>query len=164
MEQIPAFRWRVEPYYPAYAHLRLDHLNGAATWMRLGGDIWKAASLDQLRTCGVFTSWMQGLERPGEHDAVQPVVLLGDQKESSVNRHPFNENYEAFAIAVELADEIVLARFSFQDRPLTRTVTRHRQKDARITVTNASAVRASSRLLAASTERNTNETMLAPSR
>lgn len=100
----------------------------------------------------------------GEHDAVQPVVLLGDQKESSVNRHPFNENYEAFAIAVELADEIVLARFSFQDRPLTRTVTRHRQKDARITVTNASAVRASSRLLAASTERNTNETMLAPSR
>jgi hypothetical protein len=136
--QVEAHRWRVGSYYPRFAHLRFHHLHGAATWMRWGGDIWKASSLGEIRDCGLFTSWAEGVERPGESGAVEPVVLLGDQKESSVARRPFNENYEAFAIAVGLADEIILAGFSFMDRPLTRTIVQHRQQGARVVVINPS--------------------------
>jgi hypothetical protein len=106
--------------------------------MRWDGDIWKASSLADVRACDLFTSWSEGVERPGERGAVEPVVLLGDQKEPSVGRPPFNENYEAFAIAVGLADEIILAGFSFMDRPLTRTIVQHRQQDARVVVINPS--------------------------
>jgi hypothetical protein len=138
IERVKAHRWRVGSYYPEYAHLRLHHLHGAATWMRWDGDIWKASSLADVRACDLFTSWAEGVERPGERGAVEPVVLLGDQKEPSVGRPPFNENYEAFAIAVGLADEIILAGFSFMDRPLTRTIVQHRQQDARVVVINPS--------------------------
>jgi hypothetical protein len=138
IEGVEAFRWRVGPYYPPYEHLRLHHLHGAATWMRYNGAIWKAKHLGRLRECELFTSWAEGVERPGSYDAVEPVVLLGDQKKSSVNRWPFNESYEAFAIAVGLADEIVLAGWSFMDRPLTRTIVQHRQRDARVVVINPS--------------------------
>lgn len=135
---IPALRWRGDPYVPPKAHLRLHHLHGAGTWMKFRDEIWKAKSLDEIREHGLFTAWAEGIERPGETGAVEPVVLLGDQKGASVQRAPFNENYVAFASAVGRADEIVLAGFSFTDRPLNRTITTYRQKASRIVVVNPS--------------------------
>ena len=135
---VQALGWRGGPFSPGLANLRLHHLHGAGTWMRFEGQVRKAKSLDQLRQLGLFTAWAEGIERPGEVGAVEPVVLLGDQKGASVARPPFNENYEAFATAVSGADEIVLAGFSFMDRPLSRTISTYRQVHARIIVVNPS--------------------------
>jgi hypothetical protein len=129
--QVRAFPWRIGPYYPPVgAPLRLHHLHGAGTWMRFQGRIWKAADLDEIRGAGLFTAWAEGL---GE---VEPVVLLGDQKGTSVDRAPFNETYEAFISAVSRADEIVLAGFSFLDLPLNRTIATYRPPGSRIVVVN----------------------------
>jgi hypothetical protein len=139
LAEVVALRWRSgAPYNPPGPHLRLHHLHGAATWMAFGNDVWKAKKLDRLRECQLFDAWAGGLERPGEVGAVEPVVLLGDQKERFVRRSPFAENYEAFASAVSEADEIVLAGYSFMDVPINRTIAARRSPEARVVIVNPS--------------------------
>jgi hypothetical protein len=104
--------------------------------MRFQGRIWKAEHIGEIRDAGLFTAWAEGMEGRGEPGEVEPVVLLGDQKGTSVDRSPFNETYEAFISAVSRADEIVLAGFSFADLPLNRTIATYRPPGSRIVVVN----------------------------
>lgn len=130
--EIKALPWRWGGYTPSDGvPLRLHHLHGAGTWMRVGDDVLKARHLDDIREAGLFSAWVEG--REGQ---VEPAVILGDQKWPSVQRNPFNLTYEAFATAVSSADEIVLAGFSFHDKPLNRTIAAYKQSESRIVVVN----------------------------
>jgi hypothetical protein len=134
--EIEAIPWRWGGYTLEGPVLRLHHLHGAGTWMRADGEIVKARRLDEIRGAGLFSAWAEGIEGHEGHGAVEPVVILGDQKGPAVQRNPFNQTYEAFAAATSSAEEIVLAGFSFLDEPLNRTIAAYRQPESRIIVVN----------------------------
>jgi hypothetical protein len=132
---ISCMQWRNIGYFPPRPHLRLHHLHGAGTWMRYKGNVYKARHVSWMREHGIFTAWAEGIEGASDDD-IEPVVLLGDQKEAHVLRPPFIESYEALAHAVRGANEIVLAGVSLQDVPLNRTIARNRDADSKVIVLN----------------------------
>jgi hypothetical protein len=117
---LKALAWRVEPFAPDDPQLRLHHLHGAGTWMRYQDTIYKAANLQAMRACRIYESWVEGIEGQEEEGFVEPVVLLGDQKETSVGRRPFDATYEELIRALTEATHIAIAGYGFQDLPLNR--------------------------------------------
>ena len=108
--------WRFDPYTPPHAPLRLHHLHGAATWLEQGPNVYKA-ELKSLRDFGVFDRW-----ESGNQIGVSPAVVLTDQKERVVGRWPFVESYERLTAAVAGSSQLVIAGYSFRDRPLNRVL------------------------------------------
>jgi hypothetical protein len=109
-------RWREAPYDPGGTLIRRHHLHGAGMWLGSEGRVFKAR-LEDMRTCETFRAWAEGAET-----SVEPLVLLGDQKESWAATWPFNEAYAELTAAVARADELILAGYSFNDLPVNRVL------------------------------------------
>jgi hypothetical protein len=115
--RLEAKPWRTEPYVPSRKAVRLHHLHGAATWLEWNGDVFKASSLDGLRTLKVFSSWGNGIDL-----GPRPSVVLTDQKGRAVERSPFNEAYSDLMLAVWSSDEVVIAGYAFNDEPVNNAL------------------------------------------
>jgi hypothetical protein len=115
--RLAAKPWRTEPYVPAGNAVRLHHLHGAATWLEWYDEVFKASSLDSLRTLRVFNAWGNGVDL-----GPRPAVVLTDQKGRAVERSPFNKAYSDLMRAVWSADEVVIAGYAFNDEPVNNAL------------------------------------------
>lgn len=133
---IAALPWRAGAYYPEETLVRRHHLHGAGNWLGYRGNVYKARDLEELRRYEVFRAWAEGVAPVDADHLVEPVVLLGDQKENWAARWPFNEAYALLTAAVARSDEVVLAGYSFQDVPVNRVIAAALAPDAVVTVVN----------------------------
>ncbi len=99
--------WREEVYDLEPPSVWLHHLHGAATWMIFQGRLFKAKSLDIIRSGGLFEAWAFGMEGQGGQMRVEPLVLLGDQKERAVTVRPFVEAYESLAVSLQSSETLL---------------------------------------------------------
>ena len=129
-----AYPWRAGDYYPGGTILRRHHLHGGGMWMRFQGNVYKAKHLADMRDVELFRAWATGHEGQETEGQVEPVVLLGDQKEHFAARWPFAEAYAQLSIAVARADEVVIAGYGFQDLPVNRVIGAALQGTSIITV------------------------------
>lgn len=134
LQNVPAFPWREDFYAPTQPLVRLHHLHGAATWLTYQGTVYKARSLEQIREGGLFTAWVYGVEGHGTAGQVEPTVILGDQKARAVKLDPFVETYQALVAAVQRSTCLVIAGYSFKDRPLNRVLRSFVRDDAQVVV------------------------------
>jgi len=136
VEQVAAYPWRYGSYEPEEPWIRLHHLHGAGSWMKFKDYVYKAEHVSAMRGCGLFTAWTEGLEGQEVEGQVEPVVLLGDQKQASAVRAPFNQTYASLIAAITGSDEIVLSGYGFGDLPINRILRDYRPDSAVLRVLN----------------------------
>jgi hypothetical protein len=134
--EIPGLPWRAIPFYPPLTELRYHHLHGAGMWMRFQGNVYKARHIEGMRSCGLYQAWAEGLEGQEIEGQVEPVVLLGDQKENWAALWPFSETYARLTNAVGQADEVVIAGYGFRDYPINRVIATGVRPETMVTVVN----------------------------
>ena len=117
-----------EEYLAGEAHsgatsMVIYHLHGSLSWLQdSDGQVWKAHSIDRLRNLRFWSRFAQG------RAALEPVVVLTDQKMPRISHDPFAWAYRRLRRSLLGADgqpqpdAIVIAGYGFGDEPLNRTL------------------------------------------
>jgi len=101
------------------ASLIIYHLHGSLQWLRReDGSVWKVERLERLRELDFWVRYSRG------DTALEPVVVLADQKARAVELDPFRWAYDRFEDALRSADLLVIAGYGFGDLPVNRALAR----------------------------------------
>jgi hypothetical protein len=111
-QPVTAFPPRSEPYGRVRA-VDLIHLHGGQHWMRAPSGLVYKAPLAQLRAADAYGRWTRG-----EAIAVQPAVVLTDQKSLAVLQGPFVGAYARLRHDLTRAHRVVVLGYGFGDEPL----------------------------------------------
>ena len=122
-----------EDLYGGKVTVRLYHLHGAATWIRVRstGEVVKVRHLQDLRDRDLWKRWADGLESD-----IEPVVVLGDRKDRLITRSPFDQQYGYLQSSVTASEDVVIAGYGFGDSPLNRAVRAALHSGSRVWVIN----------------------------
>ncbi|MDF1597268.1 MAG: SIR2 family protein [Acidimicrobiia bacterium] len=106
-----------DEYKPA--NLLVYHLHGSLQWLRRNdGSIWKVDHIERMRELDFWVRYGRG------ETALEPVVVLADQKARAVELDPFRWAYDRFEDALRSADKLVIAGYGFGDLPVNRALAR----------------------------------------